>query len=395
MTLPDLSNFDDNLFAMDFKKAGPYILAVLFLLVIAAGLFPAALQGKVVQQPDRVTAAGKENEVEDHYEKTGEWSLWTNQIFGGMPTFYGGAKYPSILLKPAAYSVLMLGLPKPINYFFLAFVCAFVLFLTVRAGPWTSFLGAIAFGLCTYNFVIFEAGHDNKLFAIALFPLVAAGMLMVMDRGKYLLGGALFAFALGSEIMTSHIQMTYYLAIACMIYMVVKLIYSFKEGTINTYFKGVLFLGAAALLAVSANSSRLLSTYQYMKETMRGPKVLTENNEASVDSKDGLAKDYVFNWSHGISESLTFLVPGAFGGASQEKVDESSAYYKSMRRLGVTGPALKKAPLYWGDMPGTSGPVYFGAIVCLLFVMGLVLVKNEIKWWLLGDHNTDSIALIW
>ena len=368
---------------MDFKKALPYIVALVVLLVIAIGFFPSAMQGKVVFQPDKITAEGKQNEIDAYHEETGEWSLWTNQLFGGMPTFYGGAQYPSIWLKPIAFNGLMLGLPKPISLFFLSFLCAFILFMTMRAGPWLSVLGALAFGLCTYNFVIYQAGHDNKLFAIAFFPAVVAGMLMVLEHKKYLAGGTLFAVALGFEIMTSHVQMTYYLAIACLIYVILKLIEEARKGEIRGFVKGGAFLLIAAFLAVGANSSRLLSTYQYMKETMRGPKVL-QNDKNEVDSKDGLAKDYVFNWSHGISESLTFLVPGAFGGASQEKVDKDSEYYKSMRRLGVSGPALERAPLYWGDMPGTSGPVYFGAIVMMLFILGIVLIPGTMKWWLTG-----------
>ena len=368
---------------MNFKRILPYIISIGLLLIVSAAFFPDAFKGKRVAQPDRITATGKENEIVKFRKETGEETLWTNQIFGGMPTFFGGAKYNGNLLRPIINNILMLRMPQPVGYFFLTLLCAYLMFIILGVNPWLSVVGSLASGLCTYNFIIYEAGHDAKLFAIAFFPLVAAGVLLTYHKKKYLLGTALFAFAFGCEIMTGHIQMVYYLGLALLVYVIVRFIFAIKEGELPSFVKASSFLLVGALLAISANGARLFTSYEYMKETMRGPAILANTGAGDKDSKTGLQKDYVFRWSHGIAESLTFLVPGAFGGGSSEKIGKDSKFYKEMRRKGAPASALEKAPMYWGDMPMTSGPVYFGAIVCFLFVLGLLVVKGELKWWLL------------
>ncbi len=368
---------------MDFKRILPHIISIALLLIVSAAFFPDAFKGKRVEQPDRLAAAGKENEILKYEEELGERSLWTNQIFGGMPTFYGGASYSGNLLRPISKYFMMLNLPQPVGYFFITLLCSYILFIVLRVNPWLSFVGALASGLCTYNFIIYEAGHDGKLFAIAFFPLVAAGVLMTYHQKKYLLGTALFAFGFGCEIMSGHLQMTYYLGLALLVYVIVRFIFAIKEGELPSFVKASSFLLIGAVLGIAANSSRLITSYEYVDETMRGPAVLSDSGATEKDSKTGLKKDYVFQWSHGIGESLTFLIPGAYGGGSQEKVSKDSKFYKQMRKKGAPASALQKAPMYWGDMPVTSGPVYFGAIVCFLFVLGLLVVKGELKWWVL------------
>ena len=365
---------------MDFKKIIPYIVGVLVLLAVSIGFFPETFQGKVVYQPDWLQLTGHANEIKAFKKKTGENSLWTNQLFGGMPTYYIGEQYPSNLLQPLSTYVMRLGLSKPVGLFFLAMVSAFVLFLILGVNPWLSIVGALAMGLSTYNFVIYEAGHVAKLHAIAYFPLVAAGVLAAY-RKKYILGAVIFGLGFGFEIMTSHIQMTYYLGLCLLVYVIIRFFFALKEGELASFLKASALLTIAGLLAVGANTSRLWSAYDYMKETIRGPAILQSDN--AENNKAGLSKDYVFAWSHGIAETLTFIIPGAYGGASQESIDSNSAVYKDLKRKGAPASALKKAPLYWGALPMTSGPVYFGAIICFLFVFGLFVVKGELKWWLL------------
>ncbi len=363
------------------KNAIPHIVALGVFLAVAIGFFPDAMKAKVASQPDRILAAGKENEIVKHREQTGEESLWTNQIFGGMPAFYGGVKYRNNVLRQVYEYVLTLNLPDPSSFFFLSFICGYILLILLGINPWLSIIGALSMGLCTYNFVIYEAGHISKLHAIAYFPLVAAGVLLAY-RGKYILGTVLFGFAFGLEIMTSHIQMTYYLGLGLLVYVIIRFIYALKNGELPSFIKASALLSLAALLAIGANASRLWSSYDYMKESIRGPKILKQADNGK-DNKQGLGKDYVFNWSYGIGESMTFLIPGFFGGASSEGIDSNSATYKDLKRKGANRAALKTAPLYWGAQPMTSGPVYFGAIMCFLFVLGLIVVKGELKWWLL------------
>lgn len=257
---------------------------------------------------------------------------------------------------------------------------AYLLFVLMGVNPWLSFVGALATGLCSYNFVIAEAGHDNKLIAIAFFPLVAAGVLLAYEKKKYLLGGAVFAIGFCLELMSNHVQMTYYLGLALAIYVLIHFVNALRKGDLPSFTRASLVLLVGFVLALGANANRLWTSYEYMKNTIRGPQVLVKEDG---NNNSGLDKDYVFQWSHGIAETITFLIPGAYGGASQESIDENSAFFQSMVKKGVPRKQLQKAPLYWGDLPFTSGPVYFGAILCFLFVLGLLIVKGELKWWLL------------
>ena len=365
---------------MNLKKAIPSVLILISFLILSFGLFPDAFNGKVVQQPDMMSFRGISSDVIEYKKETGKTSVWTNSVFGGMPTYiWAGAPYTANKLKPLQKWLLNAGMPFPSGYFFTAFLAFFILTLVLRINPWIGFVGSLAFGLSTYNFLISEAGHASKFLAIMYFPMIAAGTILVY-RAKYLIGGLLFGLGLGLNIMASHVQMTYYFAICMAIFVLVKFAYAIKEGTLPSFAKASAFILLPLLLAVGSNASQLWTSYDYMKESIRGPQIL---EVADGDSKGGLDKDYVFSWSHGIGESLSFIIPGAYGGGSAEGIDKSSATYKDLKRKGAPARALKSAPLYWGDMPSTSGPIYFGAIVIFLFVFGLMLVEGSMKWWLL------------
>ncbi len=380
---------------MNWKQFLPHIIALISFLAVAIGLFPEAFQGKVVVQPDMQNYRGMGDEANDFYEETGEATLWTNSAFSGMPTIiWGGARYNSNFLKHVHNYVISLNLPRPTAYFFVAFVSFYLLLLVLGVNPWLSIAGALAFGLSSYNFIIYEAGHASKFLAIIYFPLVAAGTLLAY-RKKELLGALIFAIGFGLEIWSGHFQMTYYLGIALGIYVLIKLIFSVINGELPQFVKASLYLLIAAVLALGANTAKLWSTYDYMKESIRGPAILAaETGSEKQNNANGLDKDYVFQWSQGIAETFTILVPGFYGGASQEHISKNSATYKDLRRKGASGEALKSAPLYWGELPFTSGPIYFGAIVCFLFVLGLFTVKGDLKWWLLIT-TILTIMLAW
>lgn len=365
---------------MNWKKNLPYIAIIGIFLVLSFGLFPDAFSGKVVNQPDMLNFSGMGSDVREFKKETGEVAVWTNNTFSGMPTFiWGGAPYTGNKLRPLQNWVLTLGFPAPSAYFFLAFLCFFILTIVLKIDPWIGLVGSLAFGLCCYNFLIGEAGHISKFIAITYFPLIAAGVMLVY-RKKYLVGALLFGLGLGLDIMAGHIQMTYYFGICMGIYVVAKLINAIQKNEIADFAKASAILLIPLMLAVGSNASRLWTSYEYMKETIRGPQVLSTQ---AGDSESGLDKDYVFAWSHGVGESVSFIVPGAFGGGSAQPMDKDFATYKDLKKKGVGRAGLKSAPLYWGNMPSTSGPIYFGAIAWLLFVFGLLMVKGHLKWWLL------------
>jgi len=364
---------------MNWKKWLPYISIIGLFLLISIFLFPDAFSGKVVQQPDMLNFRGIGSDVKEFKKETGETAVWTNSLFSGMPTYiWGGAPYSGNKLKPLQTWGIMLGMPTPPARFFAAFLAFFLLTIALRINPWIGLIGSLAFGLSSYNFLISEAGHGSKFNAIIYFPMIAAGAILVY-RSKYILGSIIFGLGLGLDIMAGHIQMTYYFAICMAIFVLAKFVQALKANDLANFGKASLYLLLPLLLAVGSNASRLWTSYEYMKETIRGPQILSTT---SSDSESGLDKDYVFNWSHGIGESVSFIVPGAFGGSSAQPMDKDFATYKDLKKKGVGREGLKTAPLYWGDMPFTSGPIYFGAIAWLLFVLGLLIVKGHLKWWL-------------
>ena len=366
---------------MNWKKILPHISIIAIFLILSIGLFPDAFKGEVVNQPDMLNFGGIGADATKLKKETGEIAVWTNTSFSGMPAYiWAGAPYTGNKLRLLQNYLLSAGMPSPSGFFFIAFLCFFILTSVLRIKPLIGLIGSLAFGLCTYNFLISEAGHISKFSAITYFPLIAAGVMLVY-RKKHLLGSVLFGTGLGLCIMAGHIQMTYYFGICMGIYVIAKMVHAIKNNEIADFTKASIFLFIPLMLALGSNASKLWTSYEYMKETIRGPQILTTGQE---DSKSGLSKDYVFDWSHGVGESVSFIVPGAFGGGSAQPMNKDFATYKDLKKKGVSREGLKTAPLYWGDMPFTSGPIYFGAIAWLLFVYGLLMVKGHLKWWLLG-----------
>ncbi|PIF05532.1 MAG: hypothetical protein CSA36_06430 [Draconibacterium sp.] len=362
---------------------------VFFLVLAYAYMFP-VLDGKVLHQSDIEHFKGMAKELIDYREATGEEAIWTNSMFCGMPGYLISVVYPGNLMRRVHRTFF---LAFPIAAFLLLYLIGFyILLLKININRWLSIVGAIAFGLSSYSLIILAAGHNSKAAALGYLPIVIAGVLLVF-RKKWLPGFIIFSIGLSFEILAGHLQITYYGLILIVIYGIVELVFAIKEKALQSFFKATLFLLAGTIIAVAMNFSRLYTTYQFSKETIRGPSELSQNSE---NKTSGLDKDYVVQWSYGIDETLTLLIPNFKGGATQINAGVDSKSYEVLRQRGVQNPrnVVRSVSMYHGTQPSTAGPVYLGAIVVFLFVLGLFVVKGRYKWWLLSA-TIVSIILSW
>jgi hypothetical protein len=385
---------------IDFKaQVLPHLLAVLFFLALtAAYLSPILFEDKSLVQNDILQSKGGSQEILDYREKTGEEALWTNAMFSGMPAYLINTHFSGDFFV-YVHKAMTLNLPAVAANIFLTLVCAYILFVVMGMSTWLSVVGAIALAFTSYNIAILEAGHNTKSLAIAYIPLVVAGLLYAFRRGnRHLwLGAALFAFGLTMHIRANHLQITYYLLLLVLVFGVVQLVYAIKEKALAGFLKTTVVLGVAAILAAGVSFGRLYTTMEYGKYSIRGKSELKEANSGDKTSA-GLDRDYAFGWSYGVGETMTLLIPNFYGGASQGALDEDSETAREFARLGVPPvqmqELLRALPLYWGDQPFTSGPVYVGAIVCFLFVLGLLVADKRLRFWLLAA-TVISIVLAW
>ncbi|MCF6356318.1 MAG: YfhO family protein [Draconibacterium sp.] len=365
------------------------VIILLFIAIAYAYLFP-LLEGKVLQQSDITHFKGMSKELVDYRNKTGEEAIWTNSMFGGMPGYMISVLYKGNL----ATSVhRILGRTFPMASKIILYLLGFyLLLLSMEVKRWLSVIGAIAFALSSYFLIILAAGHNSKADALGYLPIVIAGVIMVFKE-KRIPGVLVFTLGLSLELLAGHPQITYYGLIILAIYGIVELVFAIKEKAFAPFLKSALFLIIGAIVAVGMNFSRLYTTYEYSKETIRGPSELTSNN---ANKTSGLDKDYVVQWSYGIGETFTLLVPNFKGGATQVHPGTNSESYKILRQKGAQNPkqAVNSIIMYHGDQPSTSGPVYVGAIVVFLFFLGLFVVKGRYKWWLLSA-TIVSIVLSW
>ncbi len=375
------------------KKLWPYLAAIVFFVLLGLIYFSPVLDGKKMKQGDIAQFRGMSKEVVDYRESTGKEALWTNSMFGGMPAYQISVIYKGVLVRYVD-KMLKLGLPHPINLMFLYFLGFFILMLVLRVNPWLAVLGSVGFAFSSYFFIIFEAGHNSKAHAIGYMAPVLAGIILSY-RGKYLWGAALTALFLSLELFTNHLQITYYLLLTAGIFVIYQLVENIREKQLPHFAKATGVLVVAAMLAVLVNISNIWATWEYGKYTIRGKTELTSEKE---NRTSGLDKDYATMWSYGVSETFTLLVPDFMGGGSQQVPDTKSHIYKEMVSQGIPqGQAvqyLQYFSLYWGTQPGTSGPVYVGAIIMFLFILGLFVVKGKLKWWLL-TATMLSILLAW
>jgi hypothetical protein len=369
-----------------FSSLAPYLVAILVFIGITLVYFSPVLEGEKLKQHDIAMFKGMSKEILDFRENTGQEALWTNSMFGGMPAWQISVKYSGNLMEYVD-KMVTLGLPYPANFVFLYFLGFFVLLLVLKVNPWLSIAGAIAFALSSYFFIILGAGHTSKAHAIGYMAPVLAGIIMAFN-GKYRKGALLTAVGLALEIKAGHLQITYYLLLMVLVYGVFKLIDAITQKTMPSFFKTTGILLVAALLAVLTHSTNLWATYQYGKDTMRGKPELIK--EKAITS-DGLDRDYITSWSYGKGETWSLMIPDVKGGASGvlgdvPAVKKADPAYRSM--------ISKQTNAYWGEQPGTSGPVYVGAIVIFLFILGMFILRGRFKWALFSI-TILSIMLAW
>lgn len=376
----------------NFKSIAPHIVAVVLFLVISLTYFSSLLEGKRIQQSDMMHYYGMSKEITDYRAETGKEALWTNAMFGGMPAYLISTIYTSNLLRYANIG-MNLGLNKPANYLFLTLLGFYILMLVLGVNPWLAMAGAIAYSFSTYFFLIESAGHNTKSLSIAYMAPIIAGVLLSLKNKKPFMGAGLFGLFLGFQLLANHLQITYYTALIVLILGIYFFIDAIKEKAILQFTKSVSILVFVAILAVGTSITNMWLVWEYSSESMRGQSELsdTKNNKTS-----GLDKDYATSWSYGKAETWTLLVPNFMGGSSTGELDKKSETYKVLEENNVPNPdqIVKQLPLYWGAQPFTGGPTYIGAIVIFLFVLGLILVRGKMKWWLL-TITIVSILLAW
>ena len=378
---------------INFNKFAPFLAAIVIFVIIIMVYFNPLLEGKKIKQSDISQWKGMSKEIVDFREKTGEEPLWTNSMFGGMPAYQISVQYKANLIKYID-EIFKLSLPHPAGLAFLYFIGFFILLIVLKINPWLSIAGAIAFAFSSYFFIIFEAGHNSKAHAIAYIAPVLAGIILTY-RGKYMLGGLLTALFLSLELLANHLQITYYLGMIIVAFGISEFIFHIKEKSLKSFFIASVIVLVAAFIAIGTNITNLMATYQYGKETIRGKTELTSEKE---NRTTGLDKAYATGWSYGVGESITLLIPNARGGSSAGSAGVKSETYKVLMQNNVQEESalqvINNLPLYWGDQPSTSGPVYVGAILIFLFMMGLLVVENRYRWWILAA-TVLSIMLAW
>ncbi|MBR1514877.1 MAG: YfhO family protein [Bacteroidales bacterium] len=375
-----------NNFFQKNKQLLSIVAAILAFAAITLVYFSPVLQGKRVKQHDMEMHKGMAQELTQYREATGETALWTNSAFGGMPAWNITAPQKTNLFD-YVHKVLSIGLPSPYGSVFISMLGFFILLLVLDVGVWTSFLGAIAYGLTSYLFIVIGAGHNAKAVAMAYMPPVIAGILLTY-KGKYLWGSLLTAIALALEIRANHLQITYYLLLIIVILVIAEFISDLRKKQLLHFAKASVLLVAVAVISTLTFATKLYANYEYGKETSRGKPVLTQDTE---NQTKGLERDYITQWSYGIGETWSLLIPNAKGGASAYIGKQNRALDKADRQFRDN---IAQSNAYWGDQPMTSGPVYVGAIVIFLFILGALTVKGNLKWALLAA-TLLSILLSW
>ena len=374
---------------MQFSKAKPHIIIIVLFALISFAYFSPIIEGKRIDGHDVKTWIGMSKEISDFRDSSGNEALWTNSMFSGMPAYQISVKYSSNLVRYID-KVISLGFPRPANLLFLYLLGFYLLLLSLKVDYRVAAVGAIAYAFSSYFFIIIQAGHMTKAHAIAYLPMVVASVIYTY-RGKLLLGGTLTALTVALELYSNHLQITYYLIFILIFIGLYQLFQDYKSQNLPSFFKRSAVLIIAALLATGTCFTRLKTTMDYGKDSTRGKSELTSNIE---NKTKGLDKDYATQWSYGIAETMTLLIPNFHGGASQGELSTNSETYNALKRSPNAKKIIKSLPLYWGDQPIVSGPTYAGAIVIFLFLLSLFLLKGRFKYWILS-LTVLSIFLAW
>lgn len=368
-----------------FKDNSTHLVVIAIFIVLVFFYFSPIFGGKTLVQSDVVQAMGSQKELFDYKEKDGHAPAWTNSMFGGMPTYqiwYEHVNNVTSYINKGIRAVF----PVPTDIVLLYLLGGYFLFSVLRIRPWLAAVGAVALAFTSYNFIYIEAGHLNKAYAIAYLPPIIAAVLLCY-RGSRLWGPVLLALFLALEIRANHVQMTYYLFIALLVLVGFELYYTIRGKQWRHFAKASVLQVGAVLAAVAVNASVLFPTYEYSQLTIRG-KANIQKVDGSAGGSSGLDKQYAYDWSQGVGENITFLIPNAYGGKSGGVLGADSEVVKTMTELGVpqmqATQFAEQLPTYWGEKMFTSGPWYFGAGVIFLFILGLIIVKDRLKWWILA-----------
>ena len=374
------------------KKYLPDLIAILaFIILSFAYFFPADIEGRVLFQNDSVAGVGAGQESTEYYERTGERTRWTNSLFSGMPTYQMSPTYDSTKSLKWTEKAYQLWLPPYVMLTFIMMLGFYILLRACGMSPRLSAFGGIIWGFSSYFFILISAGHIWKFITLAYIPPTIAGIVLTY-RKKYLLGGLLTAFFIALQIQSNHIQMSYYFMFVILFIVGAYFEEAYKKKELPQFFKASAILVLAAVIGICANLSSIYHTYQYSKETMRGKTELRQTGEdTGTQTGSGLNRDYITNWSYGIGETLTLLVPNVRGGASVPLAKSETAMAKANPDFASVYSQITQ---YFGDQPMTSGPVYVGAFVLFLFILGCFIVKGPMKWALLGA-TIFSILLSW
>lgn len=376
---------------MEFlKKYLLDILAVVAFAIISFVYFmPADIEGRILYRHDASAGVGAGQERSQFEKKTGEETRWTNSIFGGMPTYQMAPSYKSGAVLKQASNMYHLWLPENVWYVFAYLLGFYILLRAFDFRQSLAALGSIIWAFSSYFFIIIAAGHIWKVMALAYLPPMIAGIVLAY-RGKYLWGLLLTAFFSALEVYANHVQMTYYYLFIILFMVIAYLVEAIRKHEMQRFAKATAVCVVGAAIGICLNLSSLYHTWQYGQESMRGKSELVKKNVAN-QTNSGLDRDYITQWSYGIDETWTLLIPNAKGGASVPLSMSKTAMEKADPNFVQVYQQLGQ---YWGNQPGTSGPVYVGAFVCMLFVLGLFIVKGPMKWALLAA-TILSILLSW
>ena len=372
------------------KKYLPDVLVVIIFAVISfAYFFPADLDGRILYRHDSSAGRGAGQETAEYHERTGKVSRWSNATFSGMPTYQTAPSYQSVSVLNQAVKAYHLWLPENVWYVFAYLLGFYILLRAFDFRQSLAALGSIVWAFSSYFFIIIAAGHIWKVMALAYLPPMIAGIVLAY-RGKYLWGFIVTAIFAAFEVDANHVQMTYYYLFIILFMIIAYLVDAIRKKCMAQFVKATAVCAAGALIGILMNISNLYHTWQYAQESMRGKSELVKKDAANQTSS-GLDRDYITQWSYGVDETWTLLVPNAKGGASVPLAANTEAMKKADPNFMQIYQQLGQ---YWGDQPGTSGPVYVGAFVLMLFILGLFIVKGPIKWALLAA-TILSILLSW
>lgn len=373
------------------KKTLPDLIVILaFALISFAYFFPADIENRILFQHDTAAGAGAGQEAIKYYEQTGERTRWTNSIFGGMPTYQIAPSYESAKPLQWVQKIYQVFLPDYVSLTFILMLGFYILLRAFGIPAWLAGLGGVTWAFSSYFFILISAGHIWKFITLAYIPPTLAGIVLAY-RGRLLLGGIVTALFIALQITSNHVQMSYYFLFVILFFAGAYFEEAWRNKTLPQFFKASAVLVIAALIGVAANLSNLYHTYTYSKETMRGKSELVQTGDAAKQTSSGLDRDYITQWSYGIGETLTLLVPNVKGGASVPLSQNETAMGKANP---VYSGLYSQLTQYFGDQPMTAGPVYVGAFILFLFVLGCFIVRGPLKWALIGA-TFFSIVLAW